>query len=179
MSSAKWQALQWADNGIGAPSRSRTCDQRLRKPLLYPTELWVLESYVENNYLIAASSGSASHCTLLLSLCSSPAQQQVAGRSATYKATLCKRLPHPTELWVLESYVENNSLIAASSGSASHCTLLLSLCSSPASQVARRLPAHKAALCKRLAHPTQLWVLKQARRDSTGIVETRPLRIRD
>ena len=43
MSSAKWPALQWEDNEIGAPSRSRTCDQRLRKPLLYPTELWVLD----------------------------------------------------------------------------------------------------------------------------------------
>lgn len=35
MSSAKWQALQWEGNEIGAPSRSRTCDQRLRKPIRY------------------------------------------------------------------------------------------------------------------------------------------------
>jgi hypothetical protein len=27
----------------GAPDRIRTCDQRLRKPLLYPAELRVLE----------------------------------------------------------------------------------------------------------------------------------------
>src|SRR4051812_11035721 len=28
-------------NGLcGAPSRTRTCDPRLRRPVLYPTELW-------------------------------------------------------------------------------------------------------------------------------------------
>ena len=31
-----------ADISSGLPSRSRTCDLRLRRPLLYPAELWAV-----------------------------------------------------------------------------------------------------------------------------------------
>src|SRR5690554_4492094 len=46
---ADWQRLF----GIGgAPDRIRTCDQRLRKPLLYPAELRVLETDFLNKAIV-------------------------------------------------------------------------------------------------------------------------------
>lgn len=72
----------------GAPDRIRTCDQRLRKPLLYPAELRVLEGQSKIKFYVAASSSSGYALQLLLSLRSSPAKQQVVCHSSALKATL-------------------------------------------------------------------------------------------
>ena len=52
---AKKKNLLEAGFKNGAPDRIRTCDQRLRKPLLYPAELRMLEIDFQNNIFICCA----------------------------------------------------------------------------------------------------------------------------
>ena len=94
----------------GAPDRIRTCDQRLRKPLLYPAELRVLETDFLNETIMCWSFSQCFALPLLPSPGSGPASQQVGWRSAARETCFAKRLPHPAELRVLETNFLNKTM---------------------------------------------------------------------
>ena len=145
---------------FGAPTRIRTWDPRLRRPLLYPAELWArillrIDASVERASIINRRCRPGATLYFLIS----PTFGVVPRRS--HAAKRCFGRSNPAELWArillrIDASVERASII----NRCCHPGATLCFLISPTFGVVPRR-SRAAKRCFGRSNPTELWALKR------------------